>query len=359
MSAEVEDRVPLQLLERIRELKETRREPTLFSIGGRGYYENPTSDLLAFFLRPDAGHELGTLFLEALFDSLANEGGASRVSKSGLRLEKTSVDREWPTDTGKRIDLLLQGRGWAMVIENKVYHEQNNPFDEYERYVRTHLGAADPILVILSPQGEAHAQGWIGLSYGTLFGRIRSALAETFPDPCASRWGIFAKEFIRHILETLCTPAMTDPEIQLIEENFVEVERLKALSVRYGSVMVEEIRRRMTAATGKADPSVRVLRWPQEWAIGASYPHWGDMEIVWFRTGEYLADIRLCVFCRRLEHARVQPLVDRLSAICPARMGNDGAGLPLIELQEPLSNVPGSLDAFEEFAKTIDLIMSP
>ena len=34
------------------------KELTVFSVGGRGYYENPTTDLLAFFLRPDAEHGL-------------------------------------------------------------------------------------------------------------------------------------------------------------------------------------------------------------------------------------------------------------------------------------------------------------
>ena len=39
------------------------KEPTLFAVGGRGYYENPASDLLAFFLKPDAEHKLKDLFL--------------------------------------------------------------------------------------------------------------------------------------------------------------------------------------------------------------------------------------------------------------------------------------------------------
>ena len=43
------------------------KERTVFSLGGRGYYENAASDMLSFFLRPNAEHGFGTLFLLALF----------------------------------------------------------------------------------------------------------------------------------------------------------------------------------------------------------------------------------------------------------------------------------------------------
>lgn len=31
-------------------------EPTLFSIGGKGYFENPTTDILAFFCNSEEVH---------------------------------------------------------------------------------------------------------------------------------------------------------------------------------------------------------------------------------------------------------------------------------------------------------------
>ena len=41
-------------------------EKTFFSIGGRGYYEDPTSDVLAFYLDPNEEHGLGDLVLQSL-----------------------------------------------------------------------------------------------------------------------------------------------------------------------------------------------------------------------------------------------------------------------------------------------------
>ncbi|MEY0629860.1 hypothetical protein AB7441_23170, partial [Providencia rettgeri] len=34
-------------------------EPTIFSIGSKGYYENPTTDILAFFCDSNGQHQLG------------------------------------------------------------------------------------------------------------------------------------------------------------------------------------------------------------------------------------------------------------------------------------------------------------
>ena len=45
-------------------------EPTIFAMGGRGYYENPASDLLAFFLKPAAAHGLGDLFLSTFLECI-------------------------------------------------------------------------------------------------------------------------------------------------------------------------------------------------------------------------------------------------------------------------------------------------
>ena len=40
------------LLAKAERFYQPEREPSIFALGGRGYYENPTTDLLAFFLNP-------------------------------------------------------------------------------------------------------------------------------------------------------------------------------------------------------------------------------------------------------------------------------------------------------------------
>ena len=56
-----------ELLQQFPEMRELvahllrRHVDTILNVGGRGYYENPMSDLLAFFLDPSACHGLGDL----------------------------------------------------------------------------------------------------------------------------------------------------------------------------------------------------------------------------------------------------------------------------------------------------------
>lgn len=48
------------LLNQMKSLPQPRKtEANIFSSGARGHYENPVSDVLAFFLDPDGGHGLG------------------------------------------------------------------------------------------------------------------------------------------------------------------------------------------------------------------------------------------------------------------------------------------------------------
>ena len=49
------------LFEELIHLKQSETQATFLNIGGKGYYENPASDLLQFFFRPDNAHGLGTL----------------------------------------------------------------------------------------------------------------------------------------------------------------------------------------------------------------------------------------------------------------------------------------------------------
>ncbi len=81
----------IALLRASRRLAFTPKDKTFFSIGGRGYYENPTSDVLAFFMRPDEQHGLGPLFLRAFFDAM-------RVNHVLLSFEDVTVSREEPLE---------------------------------------------------------------------------------------------------------------------------------------------------------------------------------------------------------------------------------------------------------------------
>jgi hypothetical protein len=123
----------LELLDALPQ-KRARNRPDLFSLSGISHYEEVLSNWYAFFLDGNGQHKLGTLFLDTLLElhadgSMIRAGGALRVK------------REHTTINGKAVDLVLHDgeesdsgiikAGHAIVIENKVYHQMVNDFDEY------------------------------------------------------------------------------------------------------------------------------------------------------------------------------------------------------------------------------------
>jgi hypothetical protein len=106
------------------------RPQTFMEIGGYPHYEHVCSNFLAFFFDPEGPHGLGSLFLEALVDSVGIEGADGDLGTN------VSVEREVFTETGNRIDLLIRSDSHAVLIENKIFAAVANPFEDYAAYLR-------------------------------------------------------------------------------------------------------------------------------------------------------------------------------------------------------------------------------
>lgn len=179
-----------ELLTRIKSLPVAEKnEANIFSLGARGHYENPVSDLLAFFIDPDAAHGLKTLVLGALLECLSSPVDASLLSPPA---------REVMTREGTRIDLLLESEKWAMVLENKIWHQQNNPFTDYSGYLQQKHPEKKPLLVVLSPEGKAPA-GWAGVSYSTFISVLSPRLGMACMSSPLNKWQVLLREFILHL----------------------------------------------------------------------------------------------------------------------------------------------------------------
>ncbi len=256
-------------LDSVKEQKTVRKERTLFSLGGRGYYENPASDLLAFFLKPDGEHGFGVLFLRAFFE-------AAGFDVSGIDLGDATVKREVPTKEGKLIDFVVSGSNWVLLIENKIYHSQVNPFPDYERYGREIGGGREPLCAILSP-GTSKIPGWRGVSYSAYFSVVRRDLAEWLFNQDLTKWGVFAREFILHIESELYQPAtfMKDSDAAFVERNAESVARVKNLSAEYRSFLLSELKTALNAAL----PEFGFTTQDQGWAVRCRSELWGGSNL--------------------------------------------------------------------------------
>ena len=77
-----------ELIKEVTKIELPDLEKTIFSIGGRGHYENPTSDILAFYPNdPEAEHQLGSLVLDSLFSAL----GKKEIGEKNLQHRERTI----------------------------------------------------------------------------------------------------------------------------------------------------------------------------------------------------------------------------------------------------------------------------
>lgn len=250
-------------------------EPTIFSIGSRGYYENPTSDVLAFFCDSDGAHGLGALMMEALFEALATANPESFSINFDDYATISEPAREVSTKDNKRIDLLLEGNDWVMVIENKIYHQQVNPFKTYQRHIKScdEFKEKQPLYVILSPSGKA-PEGWLGLSYPVLLNCIKAKLANAFVDQPLNKWLVLLREFILHLEGIMSKSNMPAETVSYVLDNLREIQQAQTLKDKTIKKFHLELLQELSAIFPDEDIEIKQSTWNKYPALRFSFRKW-------------------------------------------------------------------------------------
>jgi len=162
---------------------------SFWEITGRQRLEAAHSETLAWLLDPDESHGLGTRFLSAFLQAVPGP----RITLK--RLQDARVYREFHmplTDADCFADVVVQGPGWWLVIENKIGAAEGK--DQTKRYARFWRRVASrKVLVYLTPSGEApKSPDFRPFGYGRIV-RIFDAM------PPAKA----AEPFVRSLLEHL------------------------------------------------------------------------------------------------------------------------------------------------------------
>lgn len=214
------------LLDKFRNLSVTEKEKTIFDIGTRGHFENPTSDLLAFFCNSEAQHGMGNL----VGNSIAGLIGKKLNRDLSLSPFPISASREVVTEHGKRIDLVLDYDQYLIIIEAKINHHQVNPFYEYERY-GDKLGsdnAKEVFYAVLSPSGKIDDpkanQRWFGISFNELKTIVSENLHTHFMLKPLDKWFFVLRDFLLH-LENLSMSGEKNPNYAFALENMAEISK--------------------------------------------------------------------------------------------------------------------------------------
>lgn len=115
----------------------------ILDVIGKACHETYHSKLLehAWACTPEGRKRLAR-FIGSLPDIPDRERLLTGISRDRYEIETEHICRRWSKDAfdGKRIDLLIRGNGWQIVIENKIYSEvatikRHTQLDNYRRYV--------------------------------------------------------------------------------------------------------------------------------------------------------------------------------------------------------------------------------
>lgn len=243
----------LTLLDKLKGVTLKPIEKTVFSIGGRGHYENPVSDVLAFFLDPNEEHELGALVAQAMLE-------CAGISASPHSIQ--AVHREYSTDEQARLDLVLVGDDWLLAIENKVYHTANNPFEHYEEFLKKAFPKQKKqvSLILLSPKNDK-AEGWQPVSFTSLAQAIQANMAEKVLELPFNKWHFFLRDFLANLKTLSGADAMDDTTFDLLQNSMSDIYRLEEVKNAFNEEVKERGVKLLAEQTGKEFEVKMIPNW--------------------------------------------------------------------------------------------------
>ena len=247
-------------------------EKNIFSIGGRGHYENPISDLLAFFLDIREVHGFGDLVLKSI-----NEAAKLPTKDTDII---APPQREVRTNDEKRIDILVEGEDYVTIIENKIRHHcAANPFDSYRAFLNEYYKGKKQNLVLLSVRKEIPPLGWSSLTYKELLLSIKKNIGEYVVKIQYSKWLILFREFLINIEQECETDPMTNDRFEFVYKNYQALRELQKIVDEY----IKELHEKGLDAIRKAIglESSDLFRKQENWgdegtALRLHFKRWGD-----------------------------------------------------------------------------------
>ena len=178
----------LTVLHDFESLSTVSESESIFDVAGYPHYENVCSNILAFYLNPNNEHGLGSL----LFSSLMNLAKSDDSCQGNFQ-----VYREYSTNKGGRLDLLIETDNQLIGIENKIFHELKNDLNDYSSTidklsVQKNLS---PVKIVLSIKVNEVDNGFVGITYKNFIAEIRQRLG-LYAGKSSQKWLLYLLDFM-------------------------------------------------------------------------------------------------------------------------------------------------------------------
>ncbi|GAA1970979.1 hypothetical protein GCM10009776_37460 [Microbacterium deminutum] len=159
------------------------RPVNVYDILRDGWRENRVDMTLQFFLDPNERHGLGSLVIDALLTALDGAptiGSGGRTGTAFVAEQYLGSDA-WEVSTqADFIDVYAANKefGLAVVLENKIGHELNNPLDRYAASALADEDISTVLVAVLAPERRTPRgaqEAWLSraITYSELAGEIK------------------------------------------------------------------------------------------------------------------------------------------------------------------------------------------
>lgn len=162
------------------------REPTFMEITKYPHYEKVCSNILSFYFDINREHNLGDLVLRSLLKAANIE-----IEK----IDEIDVYTEYPTETGKSIDLVLYNKNFAIGIENKIKATVYNDLEDYAKTIESLNDNTYKLILSLRDETTiANDYGYINVTYEKFIDNLKELTKPVWDS--SNKWHIFLQEFI-------------------------------------------------------------------------------------------------------------------------------------------------------------------
>lgn len=254
-------------------------EQNFFDVGGSGYLENPTSDLLALFM--GAQPTVPRWLAKALVSCLIDKGCTAAIDVSEISWDAVTAEREvseidLETDTRKRLDLLVASDQFVLGIENKVYAGAGaNPFHVYDRLLSSRAAGREIVRCVLRATSRTDdlpvSCDWPVVTYLDLVQKARSLYGHDVAFGPVTKWDFFYAEFLKH-LESLASPdhggTMSDADLTFVSSHFSELRRAQRLLDQFEANLLREGHDAVARALSEAGIDTNVKTAVHSWRDG-------------------------------------------------------------------------------------------
>jgi hypothetical protein len=253
-------------------------------------FEEICSRLLAFYLDPKKEHGFHDLFLRSLFEMLNRHDISYKENDVTTELE---VNAE-----GKRLDILVTGKSFAVGIENKIHAEVYNPLEKYKNLLEKEENKTK-ILLVLSMRKlnekeveKVREHNFLSYTYKEYFNVIKNKIGN-YINHGNLKYLAFIADFIESI-ENIQGRSVMNKDIEIFfTDNAEKIEKMRELYDAFKNERWEK--------------SVDRLYELQEAISKATNEKWSIFED-WLLSYESPCGIQVNV---RLEETRENPLDNR------------------------------------------------